>query len=101
MVRRKLTLLVDDELIQRARSLGLNISRLTEKAIEETIVRLDSMRTHTYDNESLDLGENPQNELILPKEWWTGLASNCRLEPSTKRILSARSARTKLETSNK
>jgi len=72
MVRRKLTLLVDEELIQRARDLGLNISRLTEKALEESVNRLDPIRTHTYDNMSLGLDEKAQNELVLPKEWWTG-----------------------------
>ena len=65
MVRRKLTLLVDEELIQRARSLELNISRLTEKAIEETVRRLDSIRTHTYDNDNLDHSEKPQNGLVF------------------------------------
>jgi post-segregation antitoxin (ccd killing protein) len=41
-MRKKLTLRVDSELIEQARIHGINISRLTEKAISEYI------RTCTY-----------------------------------------------------
>ncbi len=67
MAKRKLTLLVDGELIQKARNLGLNISRITEKALEDAIYRLDSIRMHTYNNIDLRLNENHQNEHIIAK----------------------------------
>lgn len=64
MVRKKLTLLVDEELVRKARDPGFNISRLTEKAIEETINRLDSIRAHTYDNRANVGNSHSENKSI-------------------------------------
>ncbi len=65
-MKRKLTLLVEEDLIQQAKDLGLNISRITEKSLEETINTLkhQSIRTYTYEMQNYVRPESPQNTAL-------------------------------------
>jgi post-segregation antitoxin (ccd killing protein) len=62
----KLTLLVDKNLIQQSKDLGLNISRITEKVLEETVNNLKNspIRTYTYKKQNYSRNENSQNTAI-------------------------------------
>ena len=65
--RRKLTLFVNERLISRAKDIGINISRITEKALEESIRLHENIRIHTYNQEINQRYEKPKNCPIFVK----------------------------------
>ena len=73
------TLYLDDELVNKARLIGFNLSRLMENALRETLGKMDFPCGHTWSSGNSPNNEKPQNELILPKN----LVGRERLELST------------------
>ena len=73
------TLYLDDELVNKARLIGFNLSRLMENALRETLGKMDFPCGHTWSSGNSPNNEKPQNELILPKN----LVGRERFELST------------------
>lgn len=72
MVKKKSTCLyLDPQIVETAKELGLNVSKVSENALKEAIERLsrtkkeDSLRSQT-DSEGLDRDLNPGAELHRP-----------------------------------
>ena len=76
------TLYLDDELVNRARLMGFNLSRLMENTLRETLGKMDFPCGSTWNIGNSPNNENPQNEPVFTQPSQK-LVGRERLELST------------------
>ena len=62
------TLYLDEELVNRARLMGFNLSRLMENTVKETLGKIEFPCGSTWNKGNFPDNEKAQNGLILPKK---------------------------------
>ena len=70
-MKKKLTIYVKEEITEKAKDIGLNISRICENALKEAIRRLEGSDVSNNGGEDLKHLESKEN-------WWAGQDLNLR-----------------------
>jgi hypothetical protein len=79
----RVNLTIDEDVVEKAKEIGLNISKVSENALIRTINAIESSYTQNRFN------SNPHNQDAKPpqKQWWAGEDLNHRPPPRKGGIL--------------